>query len=99
MEYYYAEQEFVAAKQDFDQDKAAKGSVLHEKLCFSCHPEGGALAERGPILAGQWAGYLKTAVGQALSGEHLVPPLMERQFTDLGVEDIDALTNYYASQQ
>ncbi len=96
---YYASQEFVAAKQDFDQAKAAKGSILHEKLCFSCHPEGGTLAGRGPILAGQWADYLKTAVGQALSGEHLVPPLMERQFADLGIEDIDALANYYASQQ
>ena len=96
---YYAGQEFVAAKQDFDQAKAATGAILHEKHCFSCHPESGNIAGRGPILAGQWASYLKTAVGQALSGEHLVPPLMERQFVNFGAEEIDALVNFYASQQ
>lgn len=96
---YYAEQEFVAAKQDFDPARAATGAILHEKHCFSCHPQSGQLAGRGPILAGQWASYLKTAVDQALSGEHLVPPLMERQFVNFGAEEIDALVNFYASQQ
>ena len=96
---YYAGQEFVAAKQDFDQAKASTGAILHEKHCVSCHPESGNVAGRGPILAGQWASYLKTQVGQALTGEHLVPPLMERQFIGFSVEDIDALINYYASQQ
>ncbi len=96
---YYAEQEFVAAKQDFDQARASTGAILHEKHCFSCHPDSGQVAGRGPILAGQWASYLKTAVGQALSGEHLVPPLMEKQFVNFGTEEIDALVNFYASQQ
>jgi sulfide dehydrogenase cytochrome subunit len=96
---YYAGQEFVAAKQDFDQAKASTGAVLHEKHCFSCHPESGNVGGRGPILAGQWASYLKTAIDQALSGEHLVPPLMERQFDDFSDEEIVALVNFYASQQ
>ena len=96
---YYAEQEFVAAKQDFDQAKASTGAILHEKYCVSCHLESGNVAGRGPILAGQWASYLKTQIGQALTGEHLVPPLMERRFIGFSVEDIDALLNYYASQQ
>ena len=97
--HYYSGKEFVAAKQDFDQAKASTGAVLHEKHCFSCHPESGNITGRGPILAGQWASYLKTAVSQALSGEHLVPPLMERQFDGFSVEEIDALVNFYASQQ
>ena len=96
---YYANQEFVAAKQDFDQARASTGAVLHEKHCFSCHPDSGAVAGRGPILAGQWASYLKAQVGQALTGEHLVPPLMERQFVEFSLEEIDALVNFYASQQ
>jgi sulfide dehydrogenase cytochrome subunit len=96
---YYSGQEFVAAKQDFDQARASIGAVLHEEHCFSCHPESGNVAGRGPILAGQWASYLKTAVDQALSGEHLVPPLMERKFVGFSDEEIDALVNFYASQQ
>jgi sulfide dehydrogenase cytochrome subunit len=96
---YYAEQDFVAAKQDFDQARASTGAILHEEHCVSCHPGSGNIAGRGPILAGQWASYLKTQVGQALTGEHLVPPLMERQFIEFSVEDINALMNYYASQQ
>jgi len=96
---YYADQEFVAAKQEFDQARALTGAILHEKHCFSCHLESGQVAGRGPILAGQWASYLKTAVSQALSGEHLVPPLMEKQFVNFGTEEIDALVNFYASQQ
>jgi len=89
----------AAAKQDFDQTRASTGAILHEKHCFSCHPESGNVAGRGPILAGQWAGYLKAQVGQALTGEHLVPPLMERQFIEFSIEEIDALLNFYASQQ
>jgi sulfide dehydrogenase cytochrome subunit len=96
---YYSEQKFVAAKQDFDPAKASAGAILHEKHCVSCHLESGNVAGRGPILSGQWASYLKTQVGQALTGEHLVPPLMERQFIEFSVEDIDALMNFYASQQ
>jgi len=96
---YYAEQEFVAAKQDFDQAKASTGAILHEKHCFSCHPESGNVAGRGPILAGQWASVLKTQINQALTGEHLVPPLMERKFIEFSAEEIDALLNFYASQQ
>ncbi len=33
------------------------------------------------------------------TGEHLVPPAMESAVEDLGQGDIDALLNYYASQQ
>lgn len=96
---YYAEQEFVAAKQDFDQELALAGASLHQSNCESCHPQGGKESGRGPILAGQWANYLKTAIRQSSTGEHLVPPLMERKINDFSSEEIDALVNYFASQQ
>ena len=96
---YYAEKEFVAAKQDFNPEKAQAGADLHESNCETCHPQGGSVSGPGPILAGQWASYLKTAIRQSSTGEHLVPPLMERKLTDFSSEEIDSLVNYFASQQ
>jgi sulfide dehydrogenase cytochrome subunit len=96
---YYGAMAFSPVQQSFDAAKAATGKQLHDSHCESCHPEGGRVAGRGPILAGQWIPYLKEAVNQALSGEHLVPPLMENELMDFSGADIDALVNFYASQQ
>jgi cytochrome c553 len=96
---YYESQQFVAAKQPFDPALAEIGGDLHEINCESCHAMGGSIAARGPRLGGQWAPYLRTAITQALSGEHLVPPVMEKRLGEFGPEDIDSLVNFYASQQ
>ena len=96
---YYATQTFVAAKQPFDATSAEAGSDLHEIHCETCHAMGGSIAARGPILAGQWAPYLQTAIAQVLSGEHLVPPVMENRLIEFSTGDIEALVNFYASQQ
>ena len=96
---YYAGQKFVAAKQAFDESKAAAGAPLHERQCASCHPRGGSISARGPILAGQWLPYLKKAARRMTSKEHRMPPLLEKPLADFSDEEIDALMNYYASQQ
>jgi sulfide dehydrogenase cytochrome subunit len=96
---YYEAQEFIAAQQDFDTAQAADGANLHEQYCETCHKQGGSVAARGPRLAGQWAPYLRVAIGQALAGEHLVPRVMENRLLDFSADDIDALMNFYASQQ
>jgi sulfide dehydrogenase cytochrome subunit len=96
---YYAEKAFVAATQDFNPELALTGAGLHESNCETCHPQGGSVSGQGPILAGQWVSYLKTAIRQSSTGEHLVPPLMERKLTDFSPEEIDALVNFFASQQ
>jgi len=96
---YYETQTFVAAPQDFDAAKAVTGGDLHEIHCETCHNMGGTIAGRGPRLAGQWTPYLKVAMQQALTGEHLVPPVMEKRLSDFTAEEIDALLNFYASQQ
>jgi len=96
---YYSARAFVAAKQVFDSTRAASGKQRHDAECESCHPQGGRTPGRGPILAGQWAAYLKVAAGQTLTGEHLVPPLMENALADFSEEEIEDLLNYYASQQ
>jgi sulfide dehydrogenase cytochrome subunit len=96
---HFSELPFKAAKQDFDADLAARGAELHQQHCETCHEQGGTVPSRSPRLAGQWRPYLEKAVKFVPTGEHLVPPAMESVFTDLGQDDIDALMNYYASQQ
>jgi len=96
---HYEAQKFVAARQDFDEAKAAAGGDLHEIHCETCHAMGGTIAGRGPRLAGQWAPYLKAAIRYSSTGEHLVPRVMENRLNDFSAEEIDALLNFYASQQ
>lgn len=95
----YSEKPFVAAKQEFDPEKVAAGAALHEKYCESCHDNGGSQAGRGPRLAGQWTPYLKATLKFVPTGEHLVPPMMERKIGDFSDEELNALMDFYASQQ
>jgi sulfide dehydrogenase cytochrome subunit len=96
---HYSSLPFVAARQEFDSEKAAAGAALHEKHCESCHEQGGKVAGRGPVIAGQWTLYLKSALKFVPTGEHLVPPMMERTVAELSTEELEALMNFYASQQ
>lgn len=96
---HYAALPFDPASQAFDPDRAAAGAVLHAENCETCHQEGGRQAGRGPRLAGQWTTYLKTSLRFVPTGEHMVPPAMESTVAELSEDAIDALMNYYASQQ
>lgn len=96
---YYSQQPFLPARQEYDSELAAAGAGLHEQFCEKCHENGGKTAGRGPRIAGQWMHYFKATLKFVPTGEHLVPPLMERSVTDLGTEDIEKLAHFYASQQ
>lgn len=96
---FYAAQTFQPAIQEFDAGLAVAGEAMHMEYCETCHEQGGAQAGRGPRLAGQWKTYLRATLKFVPTGEHLVPPMMERKVADFTQEDIDKLLNYYASQQ
>ncbi len=96
---YYAEQDFVAAKQDFDPALVASGAKLYAQHCESCHPQGGRISGPGPILAGQWARYLKSTVHKVLVAERPIPPLMNERVVDFSSKEIDSMVNFLASQQ
>lgn len=96
---HYAALPFVPAAQAFDTEAATAGAVLHEQHCETCHEQGGQEAGRGPRLAGQWLPYLRSSLKFVPTGEHLVPPAMESVVADLGAGDLDAILNFYASQQ
>jgi sulfide dehydrogenase cytochrome subunit len=96
---HFAALPFVPAAQEFDPEAAAVGEKLHAERCAECHLEGGAKAGRGPIIAGQWTDYLREGMKYIPTGEHLVPPIMEREIAELTDAELDALMNYYASRQ
>jgi len=97
---YYSDLPFIPARQEFDASLLETGAALQAQHCESCHEEGGkGLGGRGPRLAGQWVPYLKATLKFVPTGEHLVPHVMEKRVIDLGDEDINAIMNYYASQQ
>jgi sulfide dehydrogenase cytochrome subunit len=96
---FYSKQPFKAAEQPFDAQRAAAGAALHDQYCETCHEQGGLANGRGPRLAGQWKPYLRATLKYVPTGEHLVPPMMERKIVDFSAEEINQLLDYYASQQ
>lgn len=97
---YYAGKPFVAAKQSFDAALAAAGKAVHEQHCGRCHTDGGSNADdEAGILAGQQMGYLKTTFAEYKSGEREQDATMKSALDMLSDSDIEALLNYYASQQ
>lgn len=96
---WYAKLPFVPAKQEFDAALVAAGESLHAEHCESCHEQGGKFPGRGPRLAGQWTEYLGATIKFVPTGEHMVPPMMERRVMDFSKEEITQLLNFYASQQ
>jgi sulfide dehydrogenase cytochrome subunit len=96
---HYSQLPFRPAKQAFEPDLVPVGAELHDKHCEKCHEQGGRHADNTPILAGQWTSYLRTSLKYVPTGEHLVPPLMEKTVADMGKDEIDALMSFYASRQ
>jgi sulfide dehydrogenase cytochrome subunit len=96
---HYSSLPWVPAPQPFDASQVETGAALHQENCESCHQQGGTIDGIGPRLAGQWAPYLKHSLKFVPTGEHMVPPAMERKLGGFSEEDMAALLNYYASQQ
>ena len=96
---HFSARTFVPTAQPFEAELVARGAGLHQEHCETCHEQGGTVSGRGPRLAGQWVPYLKIALKFVPTGEHLVPPAMESVIAGLSEQDIDALMNYFASQQ
>lgn len=97
---HFSKLPFVAAKQSFDATKAAAGKAIHEQNCERCHSDGGSNADdEAGILAGQWSGYLRSAFREYASGEREQLDKMKAVMDPLGADDVEALINFYASQQ
>ena len=98
---FYGGEEFVAAKQSFDADKAAAGASLHKKHCRKCHADGGSYADDdASILAGQWMPYLEQVFADYGAGDrNMLDDKMKEKVGALSDEESEALIHFYGSQQ
>jgi sulfide dehydrogenase cytochrome subunit len=98
---YFADRAWVSAPTDTDPGLVAKGKALHEEHCKTCHEQGGrAQEDETPRIAGQWAEYTQLALEQCRAkGRRCAPKKMGSRVSKLSDEDLEALTQYYASQK
>ncbi len=98
---YYSGKEWVAAKQEFDAEKATAGAKLHRSECEKCHSDGGSYADDdASILAGQWMPYLRQTFADYASGDRgMLDQKMQEKTDPLDEESIEALIQYYGSLQ
>lgn len=97
---HYSAKSFVPTAQSFDAAKAAIGAKIHKAQCFKCHEDGGSSRDDDVgILAGQWSPYLRTALKNFRSDKRDTDPKMLEVVKKLSDAEIEALLNYWASQQ
>ncbi len=88
-------------REEFDEELAAKGAVLHERHCGACHvpPHDEDVAYAiGIPLHGQRPDYIRYAIGAYFGGRR--EPLLDtmaHEIQQLEPADFDALVNYYSS--
>ena len=85
----------------FNENQAALGEEIHDRLCSRCHlpPDDPDVADAiGIPLHGQRADYLQYALESYLNGnrENLLPE-MEEKVSLLGADEVRALVEYYIS--
>lgn len=101
---HFSDMKFKRKPQDFDAKKADFGKKLHKKYCEKCHEDGGRKSDDDAgILAGQWATYLQNTMQDYTSGNREMQKKMKKKVDSLqndhGNDGLDALINFYASQQ
>ena len=100
---FFAKQKAQLVEQEYDAGKAKQGAELHETYCEKCHEEGGREASDGGTLAGQWKPYLEFSMADFRSGDREMTKKMrgklEKMEKEHGAESIDAVINFYSSQQ
>jgi sulfide dehydrogenase cytochrome subunit len=97
---HYSSQTFIPVRQSFNTELASKGKTLHESYCSRCHTEGGSLADDDSgILAGQWKNYLIEEMKNYKNSTRLGDKKMTDAIKPLTDNHIQALAEYYASQQ
>lgn len=97
---FFSKQKFVRAKQKFDPGLARKGKEIHDMYCEKCHSDGGTASnDDSGLPAGQWTPYLRQAFDEFNSGKRPIAKKMKLKLDELNKDDIEALINFYASEQ
>nr|VFJ44797.1 MAG: sulfide dehydrogenase (flavocytochrome c), cytochrome c subunit [Candidatus Kentron sp. DK] len=100
---WFAKKPFGRVTQVHDSAKVDAGEKLHKKYCESCHEDSGKLADGNSVLAGQWIPYLRYSMEDFLSEAREMPKKMKKKMERLvkkeGDDGVEAIVQYYGSQQ
>lgn len=96
---FFSKQKFVRYPQAVDAAKVAKGKDLHNQGCNICHQDNGREPGIGGVIAGQWLEYLRITGNDFHAKKRPMPQMMAEKFASLSKDDVDALMQFYASQQ
>jgi sulfide dehydrogenase cytochrome subunit len=97
---YFAERPMGVTSQQLDAAKVKSGADLYAANCGKCHDENGALADDDAgILASQWLPYLQYSMEDFKSGAREMPKKMKKKVESLSDAELEALLQFFASQQ
>jgi sulfide dehydrogenase cytochrome subunit len=97
---YFAKQPIAKTGQKLDPAKVTRGGELYADNCGKCHDENGALPDDDAgILASQWLPYLQYSLEDMKAGSREMPKKMKKKVESLSDAELDALLQYFASQQ
>jgi len=96
----FAKQPIAITRQKLDTAKVDAGSKLYEKNCAKCHDEYGGLADDDSgILFSQWLPYMQFSMEDFKAGSREMPKKMKKKVKKLSDDEIEALLQFFASQQ
>ncbi len=98
---HFARLPWQPGTQATDSESVARGAALAKERCVVCHGGNGAPGNgSAPVLAGQWAAYLKTELGKFIDPQmRVADPGMRTALVGLAAADFEALAQFYASQR
>ncbi len=98
---FFAAQNWMSPRQEYDATLAHAGEKLHAEQCESCHRNGGRYQDDiTPRIAGQWRVYLEVVMEEYWRPERKMPhTFMNVIISRLHSRDLKALAHYYASQR
>jgi sulfide dehydrogenase cytochrome subunit len=97
---FFATKPMVSTGQKLDPAKVVAGEKLYSKNCSKCHDEYGSLADDDAgILASQWLPYLTYTMVDFKAGTREMPKKMKKKVDALSDAELEALLQFFASQQ
>lgn len=96
----FAKQPIAITSQKTDPAKVATGEKLYGSNCEKCHDERGGLADDDAgILYSQWLPYMQYSMEDFMGGTREMPKKMKKKVEKLSDAEIEALLQFFASQQ
>jgi sulfide dehydrogenase cytochrome subunit len=96
----FAKQPVAITSQKLDAAKVKAGDKLFGKNCEKCHDKNGGLADDDSgILASQWLPYLQYSMVDFKAGSREMAKKMKKKVDKLSDDELEALLQFFASQQ